>query len=98
MTVKLGLLALLRANPGRRAELASFLVGGRALAVAEEGTVAWYALKISDITYGIFDIFETEAARQAHLDSEFPKALAEVAADLLATEPDIRPIDILAVK
>jgi quinol monooxygenase YgiN len=98
MTVKLGLLALLEANPGRGADLASFLESGRALAVAEEGTVTWYAFKISDTTFGIFDTFETEDARQAHIDGEIPKALAEVAADLLATEPNIRPIDILAVK
>jgi hypothetical protein len=98
MTVRFGLLALLEANPGRGADLASFLEGGRALAVAEEGTVTWYAFKINDTTFGIFDTFETEAARQAHIDGEIPKALAGVAADLLAADPNIRPIDILAVK
>ena len=98
MTVKLGLLALLEAKPGRGADLASFLESGRALAVAEAGTVTWYAFKISDTSYGIFDSFETEEARQAHINGEIPKALAAVAADLLAKDPDIRPIDILAVK
>ena len=98
MTVRFGLLALLEANAGRSADLASFLEGGRALAVAEEGTVTWYAFKINDTTFGIFDTFETEAARQAHIDGEIPKALAGVAADLLAAEPNIRLIDVLAVK
>jgi quinol monooxygenase YgiN len=98
MTVKLGLLALLEAKPGRGADLASFLEGGRALAAAEEGTVTWYAFKIGDTTYGIFDTFENEDARQAHLNGEIPKALAQVGPDLLAQEPDIRAIDILAVK
>jgi quinol monooxygenase YgiN len=98
MTVKLGLLALLEAKPGRGADLASFLESGRALAVAEAGTVTWYAFKISDTSYGIFDSFDTEEARQAHINGEIPKALAQVAADLLAKDPDIRPIDILAVK
>ena len=60
--------------------------------------MTWYAFKINDTTFGIFDTFETEAARQAHIDGEIPKALAGVAADLLAAEPNIRPIDILAVK
>jgi len=98
MAVKLGLLALLEAKPGRGDDLASFLESGRALAVAEEGTVTWYAFKISDTSYGIFDTFETEEARQAHINGEIPKALAEIGADLLATDPDIRPIDLLAVK
>ena len=98
MTVKLGLLALLEAKPGRGADLASFLESGRALAVAEAGTVTWYAFRISDTSYGIFDSFETEEGRQAHINGEIPKALAAVAADLLAKDPDIRPIDILAVK
>src|SRR5579862_6824135 len=98
MTAKLGLLALLEAKPEKGADLASFLETGRALAVAETGTVTWYAFKISDTTYGIFDTFETEEARQAHIDGEIPKALAEVGGELLAKEPEIRPIDILAVK
>jgi quinol monooxygenase YgiN len=98
MTVKFGLLALLEANPGRGDDLSSTLEGARALAVAEEGTVTWYAFKISDTTFGIFDTFETEDARQAHINGEIPKALADVADDLLATAPNIRPIDILAVK
>jgi quinol monooxygenase YgiN len=98
MTVKFGLLALLEANPGRGDDLAAFLESGRALAVAEEGTVTWYAFKISETSFGIFDTFETEDARLAHINGEIPKALAEVAADLLAAEPSIRPIDILAVK
>ena len=98
MTVKFGLLALLEAKSDKGADLAAFLVAGRELALQEEGTVTWYAFKISDTTYGIFDTFETVEARQAHIDGEIPKALAAVGADLLATDPDIRPIDILAVK
>jgi quinol monooxygenase YgiN len=98
MTVKLGLLALLEAKPGKGEELAAFLESGRALAAAEEGTVTWYAFKLSDTSYGIFDTFDTEDARQAHINGEIPAALGQIAPELLAKEPDIRPIDILAVK
>jgi quinol monooxygenase YgiN len=98
MTVTLGILALLEAKPGKSDELAAFLEGGRAIAAAEGGTVTWYAFKISDSTFGIFDTFETEEARQAHLGGEIPKALGEVAGELLALDPDIRTLDILAVK
>ena len=98
MTVTVGLLAQLEAKPGKGAELAAFLESGRALAAAEEGTVTWYAFKLDDTRFGIFDTFETEDARQAHIAGEIPKALATVGPDLLASDPDIRTIDILAVK
>lgn len=98
MTVRFGLLALLEAKPGKGAELAAFLDAGRAIAVAEQGTVTWYAFRISDTSYGVFDTFETEDARQAHLGGQIPAALGEVGPDLLARDPDIRPIDIVAVK
>ena len=98
MTATLGLLALLEAKPGKGDELAAFLQAGREIAVAEEGTLTWYAFKISDTQYGIFDTFETDEARTAHINGEIPKALAGVAEDLLASEPSIRPVDVLAVK
>jgi quinol monooxygenase YgiN len=98
MTVTLGILALLEAKPGKGEQLAAFLKAGRDLAVAEEGTVTWYAFKISDTSYGIFDTFATDDARTAHINGEIPAALAEVSGDLLAREPEIRPVNVLAVK
>ncbi len=98
MTVKLGLLALLEAKAGKGDDLGAFLESGRALAVAENGTVTWYAFKISETEYGIFDSFETEDARQAHLSGEIPTALGQVASELLAKDPQIRMVDIVAVK
>ena len=98
MTVTLGILALLEAKPGKGDELAAFLKSGRDLAVAEEGTVTWYAFKISDTSYGIFDTFASEDGRTAHLKGQIPVALADVSADLLASAPDIRLVDVLAVK
>ena len=98
MTVTLGILATLEARPGKGSELGTFLRAARDLAVAEEGTVTWYAFKISDTSYGIFDTFATDDARTAHINGQIPAALAEVAADLLAREPEIRPVNVLAVK
>jgi quinol monooxygenase YgiN len=98
MTVRLGILALLEAKPGKGDDLSAFLDAGRALAVAEEGTVTWYAFKISDTSYGIFDTFETDNARDTHLAGQIPQALGQVAPDLLAADPDIRTVEIIAVK
>jgi quinol monooxygenase YgiN len=66
--------------------------------VAEQGTVTWYAFKISDTRYGIFDTFETDDARQAHLNGQIPAALGRIAPDLLASDPEILTVDIVAVK
>jgi len=98
MTVTLGILALLEAKPGKGEQLAAFLKAGRELAVAEQGTITWYAFKISDTSYGIFDTFATDDARTAHINGQIPAALAEVSADLLARAPDIQPVSLLAVK
>jgi len=98
MTVTLGILALLEAKAGKGQDLAEFLKAGRELAVAEEGTVTWYAFKISDTRYGIFDTFITDDARTAHINGQIPAALARISADLLASEPNIQTVDILAVK
>jgi hypothetical protein len=98
MSVQFGLLALLEAKPGKGHDLGAFLESGRALAVAEKDTVTWYAFKISENEYGIFDSFETEEGRQAHLSGEIPTALGQVAGDLLAKDPSIQTVDIIAVK
>lgn len=98
MALTLGILVLLEAQPGKGAELGAFLEREREIAVAEDGTVTWYAFKMSDTGYGVFDTFESEAGRQAHLNGEIPQALAWLAEDLLAQEPEIRQVAIIAAK
>ncbi len=98
MAVTVGLLVLLEAKPDKAGELAGFLEQGRGLALAEPLTVDWYAFKVDDVTFGIFDTFEAEAGREAHLGGEIAKALMAAAPELLAKDPDIRQLDIIAVK
>lgn len=98
MALTLGVLALLEAKPGKEDDVADFLASGRALVENEPGTRVWYAFRAGESTFGIFDAFEDEDARQAHLGGEIPKALGAVGADLLARDPDIRPVDVIAVK
>ncbi|HEX5403993.1 MAG TPA: antibiotic biosynthesis monooxygenase [Pseudonocardiaceae bacterium] len=96
MAVNRGLLVLLEAKAGKEGELAAFLQSGRELALAEEGTVTWYAFQVNENTYGIFDTFENEEGRQAHLSGEIAKALGQIAPEMLAKDPDIRPVDVIA--
>jgi quinol monooxygenase YgiN len=98
MGVKLGFLATLEAKPGKGNELAEFLRAGRELAVAEHGTVTWYAFQVGENRYGIFDTFETDGARTAHINGPIAQALGKIAGDLLASEPVIQPLDVIAVK
>jgi quinol monooxygenase YgiN len=98
MSVTVGVLALLEAKPEKAVELAALLEQARELALAEQQTVSWYAFKADEVTFGIFDTFEDDAGRQAHLAGEIAQALIKAAPELLAKDPEIRPVDLLAVK
>jgi len=98
MTLTVGVLALLEAKPGKEAEVEAFLKGGRSIVEQEPGTVVWYAFRVDGSTFGIFDAFADEEGRQAHLSGQIPAALGEVGPQLLAKDPDIRLVDVLAVK
>lgn len=98
MTIDRGLLAILEAKNGQGDELAEFLQRARELAASEKGTVTWYAFRLSETRYGIFDTFADEAARQAHAGGQIPVALSEIGPAVLASEPDIRPVEVVAVK
>ena len=95
MTVTLGILALLETQPGKGSELAEFLKEARELAIAEEGTVSWYAVAEMAASPARTRCL---AAADAHINGQIPAALAKVAVDLLASDPDIRPVDVLAFK
>jgi quinol monooxygenase YgiN len=96
MAVRFRLLATLQAQEGKGEALAGFLEQGRAVAAEEPGTVTWYAFQLDATTFGVFDSFETEEARQEHLSGRIPEALGQVGAELHAGEPEIRPADIVA--
>ena len=95
---KFALLARVEAKPGKEQEVAAFLKSALPLAQAEADTVRWYGLQIGPSTFGIFDTFETEDGRTGHLQGEIAKALMANAAELLAKDPVIEFVDLLAVK
>jgi quinol monooxygenase YgiN len=96
--VKFALLARLEAKPGKEQEVADFIKSALPLAQEETETFSWYALQIGPSTFGIFDTFETEDGRNAHLGGQIAAALMAKAPELLATDPVIEKVDLLAVK
>jgi quinol monooxygenase YgiN len=92
------LLARLEAKRGREEEVAGFLAGALPLAQAEPGTQTWFAWRIGPSTFGIFDTFEAEDGRTAHLQGPIAAALMAKADELLAVPPVIEQLDLLAEK
>lgn len=88
----------LKAKPGKEEAVASFLAGAQGLVAAEPGTVAWFAVRYDNDTFAIFDAFDTEDGRKAHLSGAVAAALMANAADLLAVPPEIRQPSVLADK
>jgi|SRR5580704_16587769 quinol monooxygenase YgiN len=95
---KLAIWAQLDAKPGKEHELEEFLKSALPLAESEQGTVAWYAVKMGPGKYGIFDTFADDAGRNAHLGGEIAKALFARAPELLAKPPQIEKPEVLAAK
>lgn len=96
--MKVGILALLEAKPGKEDDVANLLRGAQALAVQEGATVTWYAFRVGPTSFGIFDTFNDDAGRTAHLNGQIAAALMAKAPELLAQPPDIRKVDVLASK
>src|SRR5690606_16153950 len=95
----IGLLVIMKAKPGKEQDVKNFLLGGLALVNQEPQTVSWFAFQIDSKTFGIYDTFEVEEGRQAHLTGEVAKALLANAGDLLEDfdpSTDIQPTDVLA--
>jgi quinol monooxygenase YgiN len=97
MAVKVGLFVRLEAASGKENELAEFLTGARSLVEQEPGTTVWYAIRFDASTFGIFDAFEEEEGRQAHLNGAVAQALGEHP-ELFASSPNIEQVDVLASK
>ena len=96
--LKLGLFVRLEAKAGKEEEVAAFLKQGLQLARAETTTPLWFAVKMGPTTFAIFDSFENESGRQAHLNGPIAKALMAQAPHLLATPPSIEPYEVLGAK
>jgi quinol monooxygenase YgiN len=95
---RFALLALLKAKPGKERAVEAFLISAQPLVLAEVGTTSWYAVKLDDSRFGIFDTFGDEHDRNAHLNGQVARLLFAKAEELFAEPPAIEMLEILTSK
>jgi quinol monooxygenase YgiN len=95
---KYALYVSLKAKPGKEKDVEAFLKQGAEMAKKEGGTVSWFGLHEDEGLYSVFDTFDDEAGRDAHLNGEIAKALMSKASELFADPLKIHRIDIVADK
>ena len=97
---KYALYVPLEAKPGKEKDVSDFLRSALPLVNAEPGTISWFAIQEGASRFAIFDTFDDEAGRDAHLNGKVAAALMEKvkAGELFAKAPEIYKIEILADK
>ena len=73
--MRVGLFVELTARPGKEDAVAAFLAGAREAAVEESQTLAWFAFHLEGSRFAIFDCFDNDAGRNAHLSGPIAAAL-----------------------
>jgi quinol monooxygenase YgiN len=89
---KFALLVELKAKSGKESEVEAFLKKEAALVRGEPGTLSWHAAEVEGEpgVYRIFDTFNDEVGREAHLNGEAGQELAANAEKLLSEAPTAR--------
>lgn len=88
----------LEAKPGKEQEVVDLLNQARVLVLDEPGTTAWFAVRLGPSTFAIFDAFDDEQGRQAHIQGKVAAALTAKAPELFANSVEIVQIDVVADK
>ena len=97
---KFALYVPLEAKPGKEKGVADFLRSALPLVDAEAGTISWFAIQEGPSSFAIFDTFDDEAGRDAHLNGKVAAALMEKSKDgnLFAKTPEIHKLGVIADK
>jgi quinol monooxygenase YgiN len=96
--IRVGLLVRLEAKPGKEEDVDEFLTQALDLVQEEPGTTTWFAVRFGVGSFGIFDAFEAEQAREDHLGGKVAAALMARAPELFANKLVIEKLDVLAAK
>lgn len=89
----------MKAKPGKDVDVEAFLEKEASLVRGEAGTLSWHASKTEGEpgVYRVFDTFDTEAAREAHMSGEAGGEFVE-RADEFFIEAKISRLKIVAQK
>jgi quinol monooxygenase YgiN len=96
--MKIGLLVRIEVKPEYADKVEAMLRDAVELAEQEQHTVSWFSFRQDATTFGVFDTFNDEQGRQAHLQGPIAAALMEAAETMLSSAPVITPVDLLGVK
>jgi len=96
--IQKALFVKLNAKPGKEKAVEDFLMGGLPIVQNEPGTMTWYAIRMGPSEFAIFDTFQDDDGRQAHLAGDVAKALMTKGSELLSEPPSIGQVDVIAVK
>ena len=95
--VTVGLLLRFEAKPGKEDAVAKLLASAIDKINKEEGTTAWFALRFGPASFGVYDAFPDDTARQVHISANL--ALLKAAGDeLFVAAPTVEPVDVLVAK
>jgi quinol monooxygenase YgiN len=89
---------MLKAKAGKEAEVEAFLKQGATMSRDEPLTVTWYGVKVAPGVYGVFDTFDDEQGRDAHMNGDIAKALMAKAPELFENQLQIEKLEILGSK
>jgi quinol monooxygenase YgiN len=97
---RFALLVELKAKSGKESEIEAFLEKEAALVREEPGTLSWHATKVEGEpgVYRVFDTFNDDVAREAHLNGEAGQELAANAETLFSVTPKIYRLQVVAQK
>jgi quinol monooxygenase YgiN len=87
----------LEAKPTKVQEVAELLTKVLPMVEDEPATRTWYAVRFGVTTFGIFDTFDDEAGRRAHLTGRVAAALKD-SEYLFEETPLLETADVLAEK
>jgi len=93
-----GLLLTFRAKYGHIGDVEGFLHDARLTVKDEPKTISWFAIRLDDNEYGIFDVFPDEHGRLIHLTGGVARQLAVNALTLLGSLPHPALPEVIAAK
>jgi quinol monooxygenase YgiN len=93
-----GLLLTFAPKSGHEDQVADFLRGALPIVQDEAGTIAWFAIRLPDGRHGIFDVFEDNRGRIAHMAGGVPRELMKHALTLLGGIPDMDLLNVVAAE